>query len=250
MTKLFDAHLHIIDPVFPLIENEGFQPEPFTCDDYMQKMKKIELAGGAVVSGSFQGHDQTYLVEALRKLGGNFAGVTQIPHDTSEEEIINLHEAGVRAVRFNLRRGGRADVTSMRQLADKVYMTAGWHAEIYADAKNLNDQASDILKMPAVSLDHLGLSREGFRNVLYFAEKGVKIKASGFGRVDFDVVKAVKEIYQANPEALMFGTDLPSTRAERPYSHADIDVIYEALTEREAEDVLFKNALTWYRKGI
>ena len=35
--------------------------------------------GGAVVSGSFQGFDQSYLLDALDQLGPSFVGVTQLP---------------------------------------------------------------------------------------------------------------------------------------------------------------------------
>ena len=29
--NLFDAHFHIIDQRFPLVPNNGYVPEPFTC---------------------------------------------------------------------------------------------------------------------------------------------------------------------------------------------------------------------------
>lgn len=32
--RVFDSHLHVIDPRFPLAENEGFLPPPFSVDDY------------------------------------------------------------------------------------------------------------------------------------------------------------------------------------------------------------------------
>jgi predicted TIM-barrel fold metal-dependent hydrolase len=54
---LFDAHLHIIDPYYPLTPNRGYLPDPFTCADYWQRMASHKLTGGVVVSGSFQGYD-------------------------------------------------------------------------------------------------------------------------------------------------------------------------------------------------
>ena len=68
-TRFFDAHLHIIDPRFPLIENQGFLPEPFDCEAYQKRVDQFDVKGGAVVSGSFQGFDQSYLVSALEQLG-------------------------------------------------------------------------------------------------------------------------------------------------------------------------------------
>ncbi|HKY08891.1 MAG TPA: amidohydrolase family protein, partial [Candidatus Binatia bacterium] len=79
------------------------------------------------------------------------------------------------------------------------------------------------------------------------AEKGVRVKATGFGRVDFDVAPALTELYAANPRALMFGTDLPSTRAPRPYQDADYELVLETLGEEKAADVFYKNAIEFYR---
>ena len=54
---LFDAHLHVIDPRFPLIGNDGYLPPPFTVEDYRVRTSALGVTGGAVVSGSFQGFD-------------------------------------------------------------------------------------------------------------------------------------------------------------------------------------------------
>lgn len=107
-TELFDAHLHIIDPRFPLVANQGYVPDAFTVEDYLERVSSLGVRGGAVVSGSFQGFDQNYLVDALGRLGDGFAGVTQLPATVTDEEVLRLDAAGVRAVRFNLYRGGAA----------------------------------------------------------------------------------------------------------------------------------------------
>ncbi len=56
--SIFDAHLHIIDPRFPVAENQGYLPSVFTAADYAQSVENFEVTGGAIVSGSFQGFDQ------------------------------------------------------------------------------------------------------------------------------------------------------------------------------------------------
>ncbi len=47
----------------------------------------------------------------------------------------------------------------------------------------------------------------------------------------------------------MFGTDLPSTRAKRPFRFSDIELIYNIFEEKQAEKVLYKNAVDWYFRG-
>ena len=62
--EVFDAHFHIIDPRFPLVANNGYLPDPFTATDYRARAAALHVTGGAVVSGSFQAFDQTYLRDA------------------------------------------------------------------------------------------------------------------------------------------------------------------------------------------
>lgn len=248
MVKVFDTHLHIINPTFPMYENQGYMPEAFTTEDYLQSVKPIELVGGTVVSGSFQQFEQTYLIDALQKLGGCFVGVTQLPYDTSDEEILTLNRQGVRALRFNVNRGGSEDITRLNYFAKRVYEIANWHTEIYINSKELPTIAPIIKQLPAVSIDHLGLSKDGLSNLLELVENGVRVKATGFGRIDFDPIQVMKEIYSINPDALMFGTDLPSTRAKRPFEFSDIDLIQNNFDSKAVEKILYKNALNWYFK--
>lgn len=248
MRTIFDAHLHIIDPRYPLIENQGFLPAPFTCTDYLDKVQELEIKGGAIVSGSFQGFHQSYLIDSLQKLGKDFVGVTQLPHDTTDEEILMLHNYGVRALRFNVKRGGSADISQLDYFARRVHELVGWHTELYIDSTSLPEITTTLVNLPAVSIDHLGLSKEGFHHLLSLVDKGVRVKATGFGRVELDVAEAIRSIYAVNPDALMFGTDLPSTRAKRPYDHSDIELIYNILDEKQADKVLYKNAMKWYLK--
>jgi predicted TIM-barrel fold metal-dependent hydrolase len=125
-----------------------------------------------------------------------------------------------------------------------------WHVELYVDSRDLGALYDRIIGLPAVSIDHLGLSKEGFGTLLKLAENGVRVKATGFGRVDFDLRTALKELYSANPDALMFGTDLPSTRAPRPYQDQDFDLVAEAVGEEGAAKVLYENAVRYYRPAV
>ena len=245
--RLFDTHFHIIDNRFSLVPNNGYLPDEFTCENYIEKMKDYRLVGGAIVSGSFQAFDQAYLLDALAKLGPKFVGVTQLPETVTDEELISLDCAGVRAVRFNLKRGGSEEVNHLDSLARRVHALVGWHVELYVDSKELASLYTVLVALPAVSIDHLGLSSEGFGTLLKLVEKGIHVKATGFGRVDFDVKKAIKDLFSANPDALMFGTDLPSTRAPRPYENGDFKLIVEVLGAKDANKVLFENAVKFYR---
>jgi predicted TIM-barrel fold metal-dependent hydrolase len=248
--RLFDAHLHIIDPAFPLRENDGFLPDPFRVSDYRRRVDGLGIEGGAVVSGSFQAFDQGYLLAALDALGAAYVGVTQVPADVSDAQILALDTAGVRAVRFNAHRGGSADLDELDRLARRVHDVAGWHTELYIDVRELHEIADRVRALPAVTVDHLGLHAEGLPALLALVEAGVRVKATGFGRVDLDPAAAVAAIMDVDPTALMFGTDLPSTRARRPFSDQDIDLLVDVLDPSHVDAVLWRNAADLYLRRL
>lgn len=248
--RIFDAHLHIIDFDFPIIENQDYLPPVYVVEDYQKETATMNVVGGAIVSGSFQGFDQEYLLNALKQLGTSFCGVTQLPLAVTDEEIIKLNENGVKALRFNIKRGGSEDLSKLDYFARRVYDLVGWHSELYMDAKELPQIASTIEKLPAISIDHLGLSEVGLPHLLKLVDKGVHVKATGFGRVDLNVKNALKSIYNANPNALMFGTDLPSTRAKRPFEYGDIELIQELFDAQAVDKILYTNAQKWYFKRV
>src|SRR5690606_7260830 len=105
-----------------------------------------------------------------------------------------------------------------------------------------------IEKLPAISIDHLGLSEGGLPYLLKLVDKGIRVKATGYGRVELNVKNALKSIYNVNPDALMFGTDLPSTRAKRRFKYEDIELIQQLFDEQAIDKILYSNALSWYFK--
>lgn len=248
--KIFDSHLHIIDPAFPLVENRGYLPPAFTSNDYIERVRALGIKGGAIVSGSFQAFDQAYMLNALQRLnreGLQFVGVTQVEADVSDLDLIKLNAAGVRAVRFNLFRGGSQDESQMEAFARRVYDLFGWHVELYISGEKLLELADRIERLPSVSIDHLGLEEASHKPLLELVDCGVKVKATGFGRIDFDPIAFMKLVHQRDPSALMFGTDLPSTRAREPFSIDDISRIESAFDSADLKNIFWQNAADFYR---
>src|SRR5699024_8140722 len=103
-----------------------------------------------------------------------------------------------------------------------------------------------IEKLPAISIDHLGLSEEGLPHVLKLVDQGVRVKATGLGRVELRVKNALQQIYDTNPDALMFGTDLASPRAKTRFDRADIELIQSIFDEQATDKILYTNAQNWY----
>jgi predicted TIM-barrel fold metal-dependent hydrolase len=244
--RLFDSHCHIIDPRFPIVPNQGYTPPTYTLADYLQQAKPLGVVRGAIVSGSFQAYDQGYLLDALGRLGAGWAGVTQIPDDTPDAGIARLATAGVRAVRFNILRGLNEDFDRIVALAMRCHAVARWHCELYVDAATLRPYVDRLSKLPLISIDHLGMTEAGLPVLLDLVGNGCKVKATGFGRVALDVPKALEAIARKSADALVFGTDLPSTRARRPFQSSDIELIESTLGPALAQRVFWENPVALY----
>ena len=245
--QLFDSHCHIIDHRFPIVANQGYSPPNFPLDEYLAETRPLGVVAGAVVSGSFQANDQTYLMDILPKLGAGWVGVTQIPNDCPDPEIAKLDALGVRAVRFNLFRGRIDSVDDIAALATRVHSVAGWHSEIYADAAALRPHVDRLSKLPQLCIDHLGMTEAGVPVLLDMVAAGCKVKATGFGRVKLDVPATLEAIAKKSPDALVFGTDIPSTRAARPFQPSDIDLVEKVLGPELAQKTFWDNPITLYR---
>jgi len=183
----------------------------------------------------------------LPKLGAGWVGVTQLPNDCPDAEIVRLDALGVRGVRFNLFRGRIDSIDDLVTMANRVHAVAGWHSELYVDAAALRPHIAGLSKLPQISIDHLGMTEAGVPVLLELVASGCKVKATGFGRLTFDVPVVLEAIARTNPHALIFGTDIPSTRAQRPFQPSDIDLVETVLGSELAGKAFWDNPVGLYR---
>lgn len=257
---IIDSHFHIIgardmEPSLP------FAPPPFTVDTYLQVTDRIDggrITGGVVVGGSKNERAET-LLESLEQLelearsrgfaradGRNFIGMITGTADLGAERVLTLHAAGVRGIRFNLLRGQPIAEGDLLAVAEKVHDIAGWTTDIAVDIAERPDLADALVDLPAVCINHLGVSGVGVPKLVELASRGVRVKATGFGRIDFAAADALDKVHRANPEALMFGTDLPGTRAQRRFEQGDVDLLVDVLGEWEMRRIMHDNAADFY----
>src|SRR5699024_6972240 len=104
--KIFCSHFHITNLDCPFGETDASTPTSYVTLDYQRETTNLNVQGGAIVSGSFQGFDQGYLLKALKQMGPTYCGVTQLPFTVTDDEILELHNKGIKALRFNAKRGG------------------------------------------------------------------------------------------------------------------------------------------------
>lgn len=267
MTQPFvDAHLHVVDPRFPVHANQGFTPGAYPAGQYLAEAGPLlagagmRLTGAVVVAGSFQGTGQDHLTTAVADLAavlgaGRVAAVAQLPPDTGDGEILTLDGLGVRALRANLVRREAADTASgglpgLLALAGRARALAGWHLELYVRAQELPPLLRDLpagLDPRALVVDHLGLTAAGLDALIGLAGEGARVKATGFSRTDLDVPAALRAVHRRSPGALVAGTDLPGTRAPRRFGPADLAVLTSTFDGCDLRRVLSRNAEALYR---
>ena len=62
-----------------------------------------------------------------------------------------------------------------------------------------------------------------------------------------DVPAAIKALIKANPDCLMFGSDLPSQRARRPFDPNDMEIIRMSIDPALERKVFYDNAMRFYK---
>jgi predicted TIM-barrel fold metal-dependent hydrolase len=246
MPPIIDAHFHVFSPDETMPGHAGFVPPPFGVEEYRKQAKALGILGGVNVAGSVQGGDPRPLLEASAALGPGFTVVAQADAAQDEEAMRALAAAGVRGLRYSLWRGQWSNAQAVAAHAARA-AACGLHAQIYADAAVLAPALEALTRLPALVIDHLGMTEAGLPVVLDLARAGAKVKASGFGRVALDVPRALERIAAVAPAALMFGTDLPSVRAARPFAPTDIDLLRSVLGEALARAALHDTARAFYR---
>lgn len=244
---IFDTHFHIIDHRFPINENNGFIPGEFKLAEYLHWTDILDIRGGVIIPGSYHGFDNAHIIQSIKEIGNDYIGIAQLKSNVSDDVLFALDRAGIRGLRFNVKRGIYSDPREMLSFAQRVYELLKWHVEIYPGPGFIDDNLTILTKFPSLSIDHLGVSSDNFSALLRLVQKGVMVKASGFGRVDFDVRKALKQVVDVNPVSLMFGTDLPSTRTFSSFRPENILMIKNIFDDETSDRILYKNALSFYR---
>ncbi|MGH3280702.1 MAG: amidohydrolase family protein, partial [Trebonia sp.] len=179
------------------------------------------------VQATCHGADNRALVDALRSAGDKARGIATIKPGVGKEEIADMHEAGVRGVRFNFvkRLADPKPDDYYRGLVDLI-AEFGWHIVIYFEAADLAERWDLFTSLPTtIVVDHMGrpdvtrpLDDEGFKlferflreheNVWAKLSGAERLTKSGPPRYD-DVIPFAAHLAAAFPDRVVWGTDWP-----------------------------------------
>jgi 2-pyrone-4,6-dicarboxylate lactonase len=155
-----DAHCHIFGPgeEFPFAPERKYTPCDASKDQLFALRDRLGYARNVIVQATCHGADNSAMVDALRASGGRARGVATVRAGISAAELDELHEAGVRGVRFNFVKR-LVDDTPPEELWDVVERIKpyGWHVVIYFEAADLAELRDFFLSIPVpLVVDHMG----------------------------------------------------------------------------------------------
>jgi 2-pyrone-4,6-dicarboxylate lactonase len=223
-----DAHCHVFGPAarFPFAATRSYTPPDAGVGDLRRVHGRLGLDRAVVVQASCHGTDNAALLDALLQGKGRYAGVAMIDDATGDDELDELHDAGVRGARVNFvaHLGGAPDLERFHGTVSRL-APRGWHVVLHLDAADLATYAGLLDRMPCpYVIDHMarvdataGLDQEPFRALLrLLTDDRCWVKVSGAERLTAsgpppydDVVPFARALIAVAPDRVLWGTDWP-----------------------------------------
>lgn len=223
-----DAHCHVFGPArrFPFSPDRTYTPPDSGIDDFEALQRRLGLSRAVFVQASCHGTDNSAMLDALRRGRGRYAGVAMIDESFDGARLAELHEAGVRGIRFNFvaHLGGSPDLDRFWRLVNRI-APLGWHVVLHFDAADLPRHRDLLDRLPtSFVIDHMarvdtsaGLQQEPFTALLeLMTDERCWVKISGAERIEAggeppydDVVPFARALIDTAPERILWGTDWP-----------------------------------------
>ncbi len=155
-----DAHCHVFGPgaEFPFAPERKYTP----CDAGKAQLfalrDRLGFSRNVIVQATCHGADNRAMADACRATGGGARGVASVRRSVTDDELRELHQAGVRGVRFNFLRR-LVDFTPRDELVEIAGRVErlGWHIVVYFEAQDLPELWELFTALPtAVVVDHMG----------------------------------------------------------------------------------------------
>ncbi len=227
-----DCHHHIYDGRFPATATATLKPGDALVSDYRALQARLGLTRNVIIQPSTYGVDNRLMVESIAAMGLKMTrGVAVVNTEVTDAELKQLHEAGVRGIRFNLFTPGTTTLDMVKPLAARV-AALGWHVQTNIRAPDLLEAKALWSDLPCpVVFDHLAhipepnaLEHPSFALVRDLVQKDKAwVKLSGFyndtkvGPPTYsDSVVVAKSFAKEAPERMVWGSDWPHPTEKDP----------------------------------
>ncbi|MBO1074531.1 amidohydrolase family protein [Roseomonas marmotae] len=247
-----DAHCHVFGPGerFPYAASRRYTPEDKPKEVLAALHDRLGLERAVLVQASCHGTDNRAMMDALRSDPARYRGVAMIDDETPDAELMAMHEAGVRGIRFNFIKslGGGPGLDVVHRAAGRV-RGMGWHVVLHLQGDGVREMEETIraLRMPVV-IDHMGrvdpaqgVEGASFRALLALLREDERIwvKLSGAERmVPAPFTAALPfahALLRAAPDRVLWGTDFPHPNLAVPVEETELLDLVPLIAPR-AED--------------
>lgn len=220
----WDCHVHIFGAraQFPLASTRGYVPPLRPLGQVEEAALGAGIAHLVLVQPSVYGTDNFCLLEALRASGGRHRGVVVLDPAVPEAELRNLHQVGVRGVRFDLVSADGNGLDGFERIA-RMIEPLGWHMQFLAPPEALRQilelrghtSAPFVLEhFGGITADHGERSEAAGVLQKLLVRDDCWVKLSGFYRLSEkpgwdDLDSLLIQLATIAPERTVWGSDWP-----------------------------------------
>ena len=260
-----DAHCHVFGPSpnFPFAPERKYTPCNAGKDQLYALRDHLGFTRNVIVQATCHGRDNSAMVDACRSAGDLARGVASVGADITWTELADMHEAGVRGVRFNFVKR-LVDATPKEifiRIADKI-QEFGWSIVVYFEAADLEELEPFLKKLPGIIVvDHMGrpdvtkgVCHTDFERFISLMADNESIwtkvtcpeRLTVAGPPYDDVVPYYQAIVDRFEDRVLWGTDWPhpNMKSHMPDDGALVDYIPRiALTATQQQKLLIDNPM-------
>jgi 2-pyrone-4,6-dicarboxylate lactonase len=224
-----DAHCHVFGPAaeFPFAPERKYTPCDAGKDHLFALRDHLGFARNVVVQATCHGRDNRAMVDACRASDGLARGVASVGPEITRAELDEMHEAGVRGVRFNFVK--RLVDATPREVFEGIAARVaelGWHIVVYFEAADLEELVPFLESLPTtLVVDHMGrpdvekgVDHADFQRFLDLMDRNENIwskvtcpeRLSVQGPPGYDdVAPFAARVTELFPDRVLWGTDWP-----------------------------------------
>ncbi|MDA9345437.1 amidohydrolase family protein [bacterium] len=263
-----DAHCHVFgpSPEFPFAPERKYTPCNASKDDLFALRDHLGFSRNVIVQATCHGKDNSAMVDACRAGGDLARGIASVGADITHKELAEMHDAGVRGVRFNFvkRLVDATPKEAFIAIAEKI-QEFGWSIVVYFEATDLEELEPFLKQLPGiVVVDHLGrpdvtkgVNHPDFTRFIDFMTKNENIwtkvtcpeRLTTTGASYDEVVPYYQAIVDRFEDRVLWGTDWPhpNMKSHMPDDGALVDYIPRiARTQEQIHKLLVTNPMRLY----
>ncbi len=241
-----DAHCHVFgpSPEFPFAPERKYTPCNAGKEDLFALRDHLGFSRNVIVQATCHGKDNSAMIDACRAGGDLARGIASVGADITPEELAEMHDAGVRGVRFNFVKR-LVDATPKEvfiAISEKI-QEFGWSIVVYFEAADLEELAPFLKQLPGiVVVDHIGrpdvtkgVDHPDFARFINLMAENENIWAkvtcperlTATGAPYDDVVPYYQAIVNRFEDRVLWGTDWPhpNMKSHMPDDGALVDYI-------------------------